>query len=73
MTIELTGWQKLWDVTKSSWREFLPPAQLQVVKVSRMATGEPSQIAYSLILTTDDGTRLELEVVNGEELAFIAE
>lgn len=71
--IELTGGQKLWDVTKTPWREFVPPARLTVIQVSRMASGAGgARTPYSLILLADDGARIDLEVADGDELVTIA-
>ncbi|WP_377641839.1 hypothetical protein [Oryzobacter terrae] len=71
-TIELTGSQKLWDVTKTPWRELVPPARLRVLEVVRMASGSTEgRQPYEVTLLADDGARVDLEVADGEELVAV--
>lgn len=72
--VELSGKQKLWDITKSPWQELLPPTRLRVLKVSRMATGATDgRFPYDLVLEAADGTHIRLEVLDGHELIAIVE
>lgn len=74
LIIELTGQQKLWDITKTPWRELLPPTRLRVLEVSRMPTGASGgRVPYELMLQADDGTRIGLEVLDGEEFIAIVQ
>lgn len=69
VTIQLTGWQKLWDPTKSPWLELRPPARLRVISVVAMATGAAEDVTpYALVLSAPDGTRIDLDVADGSVL-----
>ena len=72
LIIQLSEKQKLWDVTKNPWRELAPPAQLRVLKLTRMASGATGgRVPYDLLLQALDGTTIGLEVLDGDEVVCI--
>jgi len=72
--LELTGRQKLWDTTKTPWRQYSPPARFRVLQITRMPTGASGElIPYTVTLLAADGTRIDLEVADGKENVAIVE
>ena len=73
MVVELTGWQKLWDIAVTPWREYSPPARFHIMQVTPMLTGASHMTPYTVILRAPDGARIELEVADGQESVAIVQ
>ncbi len=73
MLIELTGKQRLWDVTSDPWLELGPGTELTVLRVDAMPTGRTDRQPYDLLLQTSQGTIVRLEVDDGAELIAVVD
>ena len=71
MTIELMAKQTLWDVTKSPWVTLTAGARLEVLSVTKMATGRTDGYPIELRLRSADGAELALEVSDGTDVVTV--